>query len=320
MTLRSASVFDTLSAYLEAHSLVGTLQDLQRAVLLKARASFEREGHWPIIDFPLALHRALGGDDPVGETLAGACALFYAYADVTDDAEDHDLPPDPWGVWGWEQAVNTGNALLFACLQYLFDRLTPERAAPLVEAFVRGGWVMTAGQHDDLRGQEGPAASLQAYLTAIQRKSGASFGAYAQAVALANHRERSEAERFRELGERMGMLFQTMNDTHELWGGRLSPDFANRRLSFPIVLALEQLQGGAAEPLHALLRGPATLERQHELVSLLESSGIKGYATLRIEVYRKRARELAATLGVAEEPYVERLLDIPAFPQVAITI
>lgn len=320
MTLSTASVFDSLLGYLETHSPAGTLQDLQRAVLLKARASYEREGHWPIIDFPLALHRVLGGDDTSGAAIAGACALFYAYADVTDDAEDHDLPDDPWGTWGWEQAVNTGNALMFACLQFLFDHLAIERAAPLVEAFVRGGWVMTGGQHADLVGQAGQSAGLQAYLAAIRRKSGASFGAYAQVAALANHADRARAERFRELGEQMGMLFQTMNDTHELWGARLSPDFANRRLSFPIVLGLEQLHDVASERLHALLRGPASLERQHDLVALLESSGIKGYATLRIEVYRKQARELATSLGVASDPYLERLLDLPPFPQAPITV
>jgi len=317
--LTTASVFDALFTYLDAHS-TGTLQVLQRAVLLKAIGSFEREGHWPIIDFPLSLHRALGGHEATGEAVAGACALFYAYADVTDDAEDHDLSADPWHQWGWEQAVNTGNALLFACLQFLFDRLGTERAAPLVEAFVRGGWTMTSGQAQDLLGQSAQDPRLAAYLEAIQGKSGASFGAYAQVTALANGRPLDEAEAFRELGERMGMLFQTMNDTHELWGSRLSPDFANRRLSFPIVLGHEQLRGEAAEQFRGLLTGPATLERQRELVSLLESAGIRGYATLRIEVYRKKARELAERLGVESEPYVRRLLDIPAFPQSGVTI
>lgn len=313
------AVFEALFNYLSRAQSAGTLQLLQRAVLLKAFRSLEREGHWPILDFPLALHRSLGGQVEVGQVVAGACALFYAYADVTDDAEDHDLAEEPWAEWGWEQAVNTGNALLFTCFQYLYDSLPSDAAAPLVETFVRAGVTMTQGQHFDLVGQAAQEPGVQAYFATIERKSGASFGAYAKAVALANETWGQDAERFHALGKTLGMMFQMMNDTHELWGPRLSSDFANRRLSFPIVLALEQVSG-ARPSLARLLAGPATLEHQFELVRLLESSGIKAYAALRIEVYRKKAHELASDLGVLSEPYLCKLLEIPAFPEAGMTI
>lgn len=271
------------------------------------------------MDFPLSIHQAIGGPTRAARTVAQACALFYAFADITDDAQDHDMPPDPWETWGWEQAVNTGTSLLFQSLQILYDRV-PEKASELVPVFVQAGLEMTHGQHTDLRGQAMEAPTLSEYLTAIQQKSGASFGAYAQAMAIACGRSLAESQDFREFGRLLGTIFQMLNDTYELWSGRLSPDFANRRLTLPFVLALEQLQGEPRERLTGLLSGPATLETQLAVVTFLENTGIKGYATLRIEVYRKRARALASRLGLDTVSYLSRLLDIPAFPdhQVAI--
>lgn len=316
----SREVFEYLNRYLGAQSGAGTLHELQRAVLSKSRTFHDQEGHWPIVDFPLSIHRQLKGDPDLGRAIAGACLLFYSFADVIDDAQDHDLVVDPWERWGWEQAVNTGTSLLFLCLQSLHDLLPPEKARVASEVFVRAGLAMTSGQHVDLIGQGRPTTGVQEYLRMIEGKSGASFGAYAAVTAAINDLPPGRVKDFGELGRVLGSLFQMVNDTYELWDARYSPDFANRRLSLPIVLGYEQLQGVLREAFLALLSEPPSLELQYDLVMLLERGGIKEYATLRIEVYRKRALSLAQQLGVAADPYLKSLLEIPAFPQTPIAI
>lgn len=318
--IRTCEVFEFLDRYLGSQSGAGTLHELQRAVLSKSRVYFEAEGHWPIVDFPLSLHRKLNGDPLLGRAIAGACLLFYSFADVIDDAQDHDLAVDPWERWGWEQAVNTGTSLLFLCLQSLHDLLPPEKAGVASEIFVRAGLMMTSGQHVDLIGQGRQTPGVSDYLRMIEGKSGASFGAYAAVTAAVNDLPARRVKDFGELGRALGSLFQMVNDTYELWDARYSPDFANRRLSLPIVLGYEQMQGVLRETFLALLSEPPTLERQYQLVSILERAGIKEYATLRIEVYRKRALSLALELGVSTDPYLKRLLEIPAFPQTPIAI
>lgn len=320
MALTARGALDALDAYLITQPGIGTLQDLQRAVLRKGEGMLERAGHWPILDFPLAIHRALEGEVADGYATAGACALFYAFADVVDDAQDHDLRADPWAKWGWEQAVNTGSSLLFLALQSLHDRLSPRSVAPAVEVFVRAGLEMTHGQHVDLLGQAMKEPTLEAYMQAIERKSGASFGAYAQVVAIANGLVASESLRHRDFGRLLGMMFQMMNDVHELWSGTLCPDFVNARLSFPFVLALEQLSGGPRDAFMRLLAGPKDLDHQLRLVQSLEEAGIKAYATMRIEVMRRKARDAARALKLDHEPYLAAMLATPAFPEQPVAI
>lgn len=319
MDLSASHVFRTLEAYLDRQPCPGTLQDLQRAVLAKGQAAIRADGHWPIVDFPLALHGALGGSVAAGLGVAGACALFYGFADVIDDAQDHDLPSLPWADWGWEQAVNTGLSLLFESLQYLYEAV-PQAAPAIVAVMVRAGRTMTYGQHLDLIGQKARLLGWPSYLEAIERKSGASFGAYAQAVALANGLSNEAVASYQLLGQSLGILFQMLNDSYELWNNRLSSDFSNRRLSLPIALGFEQLAGEARSTFESLLSGPRDLAAQRRLVAFLEASGVKGYATLRIEVYRRKVEGLVAQLGLSDVPYLARLLDIPAFPQTHIAI
>lgn len=319
MDLAATHVFTALESYLDRQPCPGTLQLLQRAVLGKGVRAVETEGHWPIVEFPLALHRALGGAVATGLGVAGACVLFYGFADVIDDAQDHDLAAVPWETWGWEQAVNTGLSLLFESMQFVYEAV-PEGADAIVQALVRAGRTMTFGQHSDLIGQAVQAPGWSTYLQAIERKSGASFAAYAQVVALANGLPEERVATYHQLGLALGVLFQMLNDSYELWNDRLSPDFLNARLSLPLALAYEQLSGQDRKTLEALLQAPRDRAAQGRLVAFLEAAGVRGYATLRIEVYRRKVEGLVAQLGLSDVPYLARLLEIPAFPQTHIAV
>lgn len=317
MSLTSIQILENLQLFLDEQPCDGTLKLLQRAVLNKGFQAISRDGHWPIVDFPTALQGSVANNPQLAQAVGGACALFYAFADITDDAQDHDLKPEPWAIWGWEQAVNTGSSLLFQCFQYLYQQLGSSKAGPGVFALSRAGLTMTYGQHRDLLGQSTPDASFAHYLKTVEQKSGASFGVYAELVALINDLPHEEVRAYRAAGESLGATFQMMSDTFELWSGRYS-DLQNQRLTLPIVLALEHLEGESRDRFLDLLR--STTGNPAPLVSFLEEAGIKGYATFRIEVYKRRAMELARSLGFDRIPYVAQLLDSPAFPQNYIAI
>lgn len=315
----SRLVFSSLFDYLEKQSFPGGLHSLLRAVLAKGLTALEQEGHWPILDLPLTIHRSLNGLPEVGISLGGCCVLFYAFSDVIDDAQDHDLAVEPWEKWGWEQAVNTGTNLLFQSLKYLHDSLPGGIADSLVRILVTSGLEMTAGQHLDLQGHQ-VSGGYGDYLGLIERKSGASLGAYVELVARANEVNQDRLLTYRNFGRSVGILFQMLNDTHELWNGEISPDYVNRRLSLPICLALEQLSGNDRVDLLFLLEGSRDISQQYKLVSLLERTGIKAYAQVRVEAARRRAIDLAREIGLASEPYVSRVLSISAFPDSRILI
>ncbi|MBO9540367.1 polyprenyl synthetase family protein [bacterium] len=320
MNPTSRDALDALYRYLETQQAPESLLGLQRAVLSKAERALASTGQWTVLDYPLALARALGVPAEAALPVAGACALFYAFADVTDDAQDHDLAPSPWDAWGWEQAVNTGTALLFASLRSLEERLPVEVAAQASAVLVRAGLEMSYGQHMDLIGLAAERAGLADYMLAIERKSGASFGAYAELVAIAGGLEPARVAAYRAFGRALGTLYQMMNDTHELWGMALCPDFVNRRRALPFVLAFEQLSEEALIRFRRLLEGPADWEHQAELVALLEAAGIKSYLTMRIELQRRRALDLATQLGIGAEPYLAGMLASPAFPTAPVAI
>ncbi|HEY9766341.1 MAG TPA: hypothetical protein V6C82_08240, partial [Chroococcales cyanobacterium] len=89
-------------------------QEMLGVVLRKAEEHFSSHPQWPVLYLPEAIGSALFLPGEEIERLALANLLFFCYADVTDDAEDGDLTID-WQKWGWPQAVNTGNSLLFGC-------------------------------------------------------------------------------------------------------------------------------------------------------------------------------------------------------------
>lgn len=315
MTPTSQDVLEFLFDYVETQASSGTLQYLQRAVLQKGHRLLEREGQWPILDFPLNVGRILGVGSEEARAVAATCALFHGFADVTDDAQDHDLAPDPWATWGWEQAVNTGTSLLFQSLALLFDYLPSRLAGDITAVFVRAGLEMTYGQHVDLRGAIHADTRLGDYQLMVERKSGASFGAYGEAMALASGANPQVAQEIRAFARSLGVMFQSISDLHELWRPTLSSDFVNRRASFPIVLGFEQLTGAPRERFLALLRGEANLDSQRDLTTLLEKAGVRAYATLRIEVYRRQARAVAERLKIDADSYFSSLVAFPAFPE-----
>ncbi|MNL79894.1 hypothetical protein D3C87_2065960 [compost metagenome] len=80
------------------------------------------------------------------------------------------------------------------------------------------------------------------------------------------------------------------------------------------------MRGEDEKRLMDVLDGPISLEHQVRLRGMLEEAGIRSYATMRIEVYRRQAREQARQLGLGNETYLAQLIDLPAFPQAEIAI
>lgn len=281
---------------------------MQQAILAKGRSFLARNGHLPYVELPLSFSSSLGGKAEMNCIHGAACVIFHAFADITDEAQDHELPEEPWGPWGWEQAVNTGLSLLFSSMGYLEQHLAAPLASEAMPVLLRAGQEMTWGQHVDLLKTLEHADPLSRYLETVSRKTGASVGAYAELAAVLAGRDRAMRGRCQELGRSLGMLFQMISDLDELCFVFPSADYVNGRLSFPMALGLAQLEDLDRAQLEAFRNQPQLFE-QASLVSFLEAKGIKSYALFRIEAQRRHVRTMITETFDVPDPYLLRIVE-----------
>lgn len=211
---------------------------LQRA-LGKLRTEFMKDKIFPALSLPSLTWEALGEapDDPRLAILNAAHLLFYAFLDLTDDVEDHELTDPLWQQLGEPLAINTGTSLLFLS-QLMLERLlayqvTLPTAYALQRRFSRAGWQLTIGQHRDLsshRARLSPADVLQTH----RLKTGTSVALYLETPALLAETPEAPQHLLNQLGQQLGLIVQLQGDWYNLldtW----SSDFSNHCQSYPLV-------------------------------------------------------------------------------------
>lgn len=212
---------------------------IQRA-LGKLRQDFLSDKVIPALVAPTMAWRALRGKDlPALYVLNTAHFLFYAFLDLTDDAEDHDLEGVLWQQLGSSLAVNTGSSLLFLSLLSLdllkshppFD----QKMEPLRTLFIQSGWHLTVGQHRDLASSRYPDQSAKEVLKTHALKTGSSVKLYLESAALLANASPGQQMALADLGASMGVMGQILGDWHNLQKS-FSSDLANHCQSLPLAL------------------------------------------------------------------------------------
>ncbi len=200
----------------------------------------------PVIAWRLA--RALGVEAKVARRWLDACVLFYAAADLLDDAEDGDVPPEEAPVARCEALE-----LLFAS-QVALSRVHPDaaRTRRLLRCFAEEGARMARGQGMDLAGTG--RLSERDPLEIAREKSGAEFAALLGGAALL---AALPAGRWREAGRALGAVFQVYSDYRDAYveGGedlaRGKPTLALRPLDTPEEVLLAAHAGDLGVPTRA---------------------------------------------------------------------
>lgn len=282
-------------------------------VLQKAQEHYRDHPRWPILYLPEAIGQDAYLEQAEIERLALINLLFFCYADITDDAEDQDLS-ESWSAWGWPQAVNAGNCFLFGCLRHLGEAFPPSVSLPLLMLYTSAGLVMSQGQQLDLSNALPHRISLDEYLFSLQGKTGASLRAFASSPALVSKQSPSTVAGLAEFGENLGIVLQLVSDVREVWREPIGPDLLNGRLTLPLLYAFEVAPSEGA--LLEVLEEVRTTRRPKPLWDFLEPLGVRPYAGLRIEIYRRRALEALQRTGISASLYeqLEGLLQVPAFP------
>ena len=203
----------------------------------------------------LAMCEALGGDLQQCLPAALSLELTHRTSLIFDDIQDRsplrNHRPTTWGVWGVDQAINAGLAL--SCYARLaLHSMAEQGVSPgtfheiqrLLEHTVIH---LTRGQYLDIHFQQSTpdfVPSLDDYLEMVRLKTGVLLGTACEIAALvAEASDKQEAAR--SYGEALGIAFQLQDDYLGIWGdvelmGKAPNDLQQGKITFPVVLALEQ--------------------------------------------------------------------------------
>jgi geranylgeranyl pyrophosphate synthase len=166
---------------------------------------YERLSGWPVVALPAAIAEIYALAPARNAALAEGCALFFLAADVIDDAQDGDLPPDV----AWPDAINAGQALLFGALGALAEAAP---GADIAREVAEAGRGLASGQALDLALTWDSLPSEDTVMAAVRGKSGASLALFARIGALAAGRPAGEVATWGEIGAALGSAIQLRSD------------------------------------------------------------------------------------------------------------
>lgn len=292
--------------------LIGALPvPLRHRELLRVHVGVGREqaeGYpgLPAIQLPLLVHAAITGEERPALPVAGACTLLYLGADLFDNSIDRELPSS-WHARDPAEANLAATTLLAALPQLAVTRLRergtpPARLWSLAHLFAETLLTMSAGEHEDLLFTKWRAVEPEMCRAMVERKSGSEFALFAKAGAILATEDPAVIEAYSAFGLSLGTAGQICSDVGDIWGGRISRDLLNGKMTLPVVHALSTLRGESRERLQELLGASRKSAGCHDEVrALLAEAGSMHYTALVVEVYRQRASNHLA-LASPREP------------------
>jgi geranylgeranyl diphosphate synthase type I len=250
--------------------------------------------------FTLLTCRAAGGDPHDALPAAAAVELIHNFSLIHDDIEDQSDTrrgrATVWALWGEAQAINAGDAmftLAHMALHHLGQRgIPPDRVTAALRALDQANLALCRGQHMDLDFENRLDVDVEAYMTMIQGKTAALLGCAGQLGPLVASPDPTLAERYRRVGEGLGLAFQIQDDLLGVWGeadvtGKpVADDIRHRKKSLPAVYVLGRQNDPGAERLRALYASQERTRRQDplseaevaEAIAILDASQARPYA------------------------------------------
>jgi geranylgeranyl diphosphate synthase type I len=248
------------------------------------------------------------GRDPIGALpSAAAVELVHNFSLLHDEIQDHDRVrrhrPTVWTIWGEAQAINAGDALLalarLAVLQVAPSNGDDSPALDSARALDELTLEMVEGQVMDLEFEDTFDVNVAAYLTMIEKKTGALFDCSLRLGALAAGASQNVADRLGRSGRLMGLAFQIRDDMLGIWGAQtrtgkeVAADIRRRKKTLPIVYALS-LPGESAGRVRDVYSAEVVSEQGvSDILSFLDSISAQQYCA---ELARKKRDEALAEL------------------------
>ncbi|MGW5051911.1 family 2 encapsulin nanocompartment cargo protein polyprenyl transferase [Actinokineospora sp. NPDC004072] len=241
--------------------------------------------------------RAVGGTAEAALPAAVAVQLVHDFSLLHDDVMDGDTVrrhrPTAWRVFGVNQAILAGDALLTLAMEVLADSGHPaaQRAVKLLGEAVQR---LTAGQSADVSFETREKVDLAECLRMVEGKTGALFGASCALGALFGGGSSQQVLHLRWFGEKLGLAFQFVDDVLGVWGDSaitgkpIHSDLDSRKKSLPVVAALTS-GTPTARALRLLYHADAPLDLTHA-ADLIERCGAREWSHSQAEALLTQAR------------------------------
>jgi geranylgeranyl diphosphate synthase type I len=169
------------------------------------------------------------------------------------------------------------------------------------------------GQHLDLSFESRDAVSMAEYQAMIVGKTASLLGASAAIGALAGGAPDDAVNAFTRCGLLLGLAFQVQDDVLGTWGDTAltgkpaGDDIRSRKKSFPVVYAMEHLEGARGERLRAIYasREPMTEDEFEDVLAALDDAGAHDAARTAAQAHASEALTALASLDLAAGPRSE---------------
>ena len=227
----------------------------------------------------------VGGTAQAAAPAAAAVELVHNFSLLHDDIEDvselRHGRPTVWSFAGVAQAINTGDGM-FTLARLAMHRLLEagieerrviEAMRELDEACLR----LVEGQYLDISFETRTAVTPDEYLAMTAGKTAAMFATPFAIGALLGGAAGETVAAFRQFGTHVGLAFQAMDDVLGIWGepevtGKpVGDDLRSRKMTYPVVVALEA--GGTAGAALADAYADPTIDDIEALTRLVEDCG-----------------------------------------------
>jgi len=202
----------------------------------------------------LFVTHALEGEWRKALPAAAAVELVHNFSLVHDDIQDKSETrrgsDTVWVKWGIAQAINTGDAMLTLAnleMALLEDSQEPSIVMAAVRSLNKATFDLTVGQYLDLAHEKAEDVTMADYFEMVKGKTGALFAVCFRLGALIAGKKPTELIKYSDLGEKFGLAFQIQDDYLGIWGQHgftgktVTGDLLNRKKTFPVHYALENL-------------------------------------------------------------------------------
>ena len=194
---------------------------------------------------------ALGGDIEKALPAAVSLELIHNFSLIHDEIQDSDEirhhRPTLWNVWGIPKALVAGNVMRVLADKSMstmpsdHSKLLTVSSSIVSEACLE----MIEGLYMDISFEGGDGISVDQYMKMISHKTGALLRSSVHIGAVIGSRGGRVADIFREIGIKLGFMFQIRDDILGTWGETTSTgkpvgsDIRRKKNTLPIIHARE---------------------------------------------------------------------------------
>ena len=264
---------------------------------------------------------AVGAAPEAATPGAVAVELIHNYSLIHDDIVDGDVErrhrATVWKVYGTDNAVIIGDAVMALAFEVLLEEVTPARAAAGAD-LARANAAMIAGQSMDMTLHSRGNVSVADCWEMISLKTGALL-AHASAVgAILADAPAATVSALRRFGDELGRGFQATDDLLGIWGrpevtGKpAGNDLRERKRSLPVTVALSSESAAATELAELYRREHLDDGAVARAAALIEEAGGRAVAAAAARRCMESAIEAVASVDVDPAAAAE-LQELAAF-------